>query len=132
MDKYYNSKSTQELADGLELYLKQAYIHPLYINCDCEDEGAEEAEFYLNALFLRAPDLSRDFRKKILESPVICNDYFKSRCLSFLLMSPEKYREYSIYLITMIYYRFLFFSKRCFILSVQSMIPLTIIMSRTH
>lgn len=51
MDKYYNSKSTQELADGLELYLKQAYIHPLYINCDCEDEGAEEAEFYLNALF---------------------------------------------------------------------------------
>lgn len=54
MDKYYNSKSTQEPADGLELYLKQAYIHPLYINCDCEDEGAEEAEFYLNALFTRA------------------------------------------------------------------------------
>ncbi|EOZ5675771.1 hypothetical protein ACQSMR_002562 [Morganella morganii] len=96
MDKYYNSKSTQELADGLELYLKQAYIHPLYINCDCEDEGAEEAEFYLNALFLRDPDLSRDFRKKILESPVICNDYFKSRCLSFLLMSPGKHHEYSI------------------------------------
>ncbi|QXO66895.1 hypothetical protein [Morganella morganii] len=54
MDKYYNSKSTHESADTLDLYLKQTYIHPLYINCDCEDEEAEEAEFYLNALFTRA------------------------------------------------------------------------------
>lgn len=54
MDKYYNSKSTHEPADTLELHLKQAYIHPLYINCDCEDEEAEEAQFYLNALFTRA------------------------------------------------------------------------------
>lgn len=54
MNTYYNSKSTHEPADTLELYLKQAYILPLCINCDCEDEEAEEAEFYLNALFTRA------------------------------------------------------------------------------
>lgn len=45
MDNDYNSKSTQELADGLALYLKQGYINPLYFNWDCEDEGAEEAGF---------------------------------------------------------------------------------------
>ncbi len=96
MNNDYNSKSAQELADGLALYLKQGYINPLYINCDCEDECAEEAGFYLDALSVRDPDLSCDFRKKIMESPVICNDYFKSQCMEWLLLSSDKYRRYVI------------------------------------
>ncbi len=94
MNNDYNSKSTQELADGLALYLKQGYINPLYFNRDCEDEDAEEAVFYLDALSVRDPDLSCDFRKKIMESPVISNDYFKSQCMEYLLLSSDKHREY--------------------------------------
>ncbi|EPV8581784.1 hypothetical protein ACWATV_002448, partial [Morganella morganii] len=96
MDNDYNSKSTQELADGLALYLKQGYINPLYFNWDCEDEGAEEAGFYLDTLSVRDPDLSCEFRKKIMESPVISNDYFKSQCMEYLLLSSDKHREYVI------------------------------------
>ncbi|HAS8353478.1 TPA: hypothetical protein I7721_20545 [Vibrio vulnificus] len=96
MNNDYNSKSVQELADGLALYLKQGYINPLYINCDCEDEGAEEAGFYLDVLSVHDPDLSCDFRKRIMESPVISNDYFKAQCMEWLLLSSDKYREYVI------------------------------------
>ncbi|ELY4854842.1 hypothetical protein SM113_002818 [Cronobacter turicensis] len=43
-------KLKNKLIDGLMLYLKQGYIDPWHINCDCEDEGSEEADRYLRKL----------------------------------------------------------------------------------
>lgn len=87
------NKSQQELADGLELYLKNGYIDPFYVNCDCFDEGAEEAMAYLDALLVMSPELYYGFCKKIMESNFIDNDLFKSHCMRELLFSSTN-RDY--------------------------------------
>ncbi|MDI7661345.1 hypothetical protein QLZ26_14630 [Cronobacter universalis] len=76
-----------KLIDGLILYLKQGYIDPWYINCDCEDEGSEEADRYLSKLDMIDKETSMYFRKKIVESTFIQNGLFKSFCLDSLLLS---------------------------------------------
>ena len=51
MNNDYNSKSTQELADGLALYLKQDYINPLY-HALLRGERCRRSGFYLQIHFL--------------------------------------------------------------------------------
>ncbi|WP_244947237.1 hypothetical protein [Cronobacter turicensis] len=84
-----------KLIDGLMLYLKQGYIDPWYINCDCEDEGSEEADHYLRKLDVIDGEASAYFRKKIVESTFIQNGLFKSFCLDNLLLS-DKNSSYAI------------------------------------
>lgn len=88
-------KLKNKLIDGLILYLKQGYIDPWYINCDCEDEGSEEADHYLRKLDMIDAEASAYFRKKIVESTFIQNGLFKSFCLDSLLLSV-KHRPYAI------------------------------------
>ena len=65
-----------------------------------------------------------------MESPVISNDYFKSQCMEYLLLSSNKHREYVIQYLSG-HYDVLPVSvlqKRCFIFIVQSVILMTMIL----
>ncbi|EOI3502076.1 hypothetical protein ACULV4_001010 [Cronobacter dublinensis] len=84
-----------KLSDGLNLYLKQGYIDPYYINCDCIDEGAEEAAHYLSELDAIDEASSAFFRKKIVESAFMHNGLFKAHCLGNLLLS-DKHRAWAM------------------------------------
>ncbi|MDT3665142.1 hypothetical protein ROK90_03815 [Cronobacter dublinensis] len=84
-----------KLIDGLALYLRQGYIDPYYINCDCIDEGAEEAAHYLSELDAIDEVSSAFFRKKIVESAFMQNGLFKSHCLGNLLLS-DKHRAWAV------------------------------------
>lgn len=87
-------KSEKELVDGLESYLKHGYVEPNYINNDSFDESADQAGEYLRALLLMDKKLVETYYKKIIESEVIWNDFFKSLCLSNLLLSESEW-EYA-------------------------------------
>lgn len=87
-------RSQQVLVEGLEKYLKEGYIDPYYINCDSFDECADEVGMYLTALEAIDPKLCNNFRKRIIESPMIWNEDVKASCLSALLWSPSSDRTY--------------------------------------
>lgn len=89
--KSKDTKSEKQLVDGLESYLKYGYIDPYYINCDSFDENADQAEEYLRDLSSLNRVLVENYYKRIIESEVICNDFFKSCCMSRLLLSESEW-----------------------------------------
>ncbi len=83
-------KSEQQLVEGLESYLEYGYIDPFYINCDSFDENADQVEEYLRYLSSINIELVESYYKRIIESEVIWNDFFKSRCIYRLLLSVSE------------------------------------------
>lgn len=95
----------KELFDGLKSYLVNGYVNEL-----SPEDPAKDAFDYLNALYLADNDEGLVFCKLILESKILYNDFLRSTCLSYLLLSDSDWQ-----------YAFSFLFENSKVLSVPSL-----------
>ncbi|WP_225087999.1 hypothetical protein U1R68_11125 [Pectobacterium colocasium] len=82
-----NKPELKELFDGLNSYLTYGYVNEL-----SPEDPAKDAFDYLNALYLANQHEGLVFCKLILESEILYNDFLRSTCLSYLLLSESDWQ----------------------------------------
>ncbi len=98
-----NQPERKELFDGLNSYLANGYVNEL-----SPEDPAKDAFDYLNTLYLIDQHEGLVFCKLILESGTLYNDFLRSTCLYYLMLSESNWQ-----------YTFSFLYENSKVLSVQ-------------